>query len=92
MVKRPELLKSLIIAMGIFVILVPVAMILGSGHFGTGVVAQLAELFLLPMTSIWKIVEPKSGAIIGDIAMVIVQYLTILMLVSIARKILRKNR
>ncbi len=83
---RSELVKCSIWTILLGAILVPAALVLGSGHASTGVlVAVLATLLLLPAVATWQVVGMSTGPVVGGIAVVIAQFVWLFLWVYLVR-------
>ena len=93
MITRSELINCSVWTLIVGVILVPTAMVLGSGHAPTGiVVAILATLFLLPAVASWELVGMPAGPVIGGITAAIAQFAWIFLWVYLVRRVIVNRR
>jgi hypothetical protein len=76
-------------------VLVPIALVLGSGHAPIGFIAALlAVLFLLPSSFAWDVAEAAAGPVVGGITAALAQFLWVFLWVYVARRLTvnRKRR
>jgi cell division protein FtsW (lipid II flippase) len=95
MTARSEIAKCTVWTLIVGAVLVPTALVLGSGHASTGfIVALVAVLFLLPSSLTWDVVGASAGPVVGGIAAAIAQFLWIFLWVYLVRRITvnRKRR
>ena len=73
-------------------VVVPLALVLASGHAGISTSSALAWfVVLLPAFHAWRFVEPVAGGVLGAIAAIVTEFACIFVFVFLVRVLLRRK-
>ena len=84
---RPELRACWLWTLGIGVVAIPLALVLGSGHVASKAGAYISAAFLLPSLLMWELVAPVAGSVIGGLASAAAQVVFLFAIVYLVRRV-----
>jgi len=90
---RHELIACTGWTLGVGAVLVPSALVAGSGHVNVGGIAGafVASFVLMPAYISWRIIEPIAGTVPGAIAAIAAEFACIFIIVYSFRRLRRRN-